>query len=92
MLKANREPKDFAGWSVFLFSSNERIGTSPLTNVFLLLLFLFLYRFAAYTEWKVLYMLCKDKDGLLPKEKIKGVYDGSIFQQLENDRLEKTRK
>ncbi|CAN6549658.1 unnamed protein product [Malus baccata var. baccata] len=35
MLKANRDPKDYAGW------------------------------LAAYTEWKILYVLCKDKNGFL---------------------------
>ncbi|XP_068664046.1 probable peroxygenase 5 [Aristolochia californica] len=52
MLKANRQPKDFAGWA------------------------------AAAAEWKVLYDLCKDKDGLLQKETIRAVYDGSLFEQL----------
>uniref|UniRef100_A0A1D1ZET5 Putative peroxygenase 5 n=1 Tax=Anthurium amnicola TaxID=1678845 RepID=A0A1D1ZET5_9ARAE len=41
---------------------------------------------AAYTEWTTLYALCKDKDGLLPKETIRSVYDGSLFYQLEKER------
>lgn len=36
----------------------------------------------AYAEWKVLYVLCKDKHGLLQKETIKAAFDGSLFQQL----------
>ncbi|MQL75509.1 hypothetical protein Taro_007876 [Colocasia esculenta] len=45
--------------------------------------------FAAWTEWKILYNMCKDKDGLLPKETIKAVYDGSLFQRLEKERASK---
>lgn len=41
--------------------------------------------FAETTEWRLLYSLCKDKNGLLPKEKVKGVYDGSIFEILEKE-------
>ncbi|XP_021756803.1 probable peroxygenase 4 [Chenopodium quinoa] len=62
MLKANREPKDYAGW----------IG--------------------AYSEWKILYYLCKDKNGYLPKETIRGVYDGSLFEQMERDAQSKKHK
>ncbi|GAB2279952.1 Probable peroxygenase 4 [Dionaea muscipula] len=56
MLKANRVPKDYAGW------------------------------FAAYIEWRVLYDLGKDKKGLLHKDTVRGVYDGSLFEKLENER------
>ncbi|CAH8351882.1 unnamed protein product [Eruca vesicaria subsp. sativa] len=42
---------------------------------------------SAYGEWKVLYELCKDKDGLLTREAVKGAYDGSIFRKLEKQRL-----
>ncbi|KAM7254700.1 hypothetical protein ACFE04_019941 [Oxalis oulophora] len=42
---------------------------------------------AAYSEWKVLYVLCKDKNGLLQKDTIRGVYDGSLFERLEKERL-----
>ncbi|KAG7980204.1 hypothetical protein I3843_05G169800 [Carya illinoinensis] len=48
--------------------------------------------FASYTEWKVLYILCKDKNGLLPKETIKAVYDGSLFERMEKERLSKKKK
>nr|GEV41632.1 caleosin-related, EF-hand domain pair [Tanacetum cinerariifolium] len=37
----------------------------------------------ALVEWNVLYSLSKDKDGLLQKETIRGVYDGSLFVKLE---------
>ncbi|XP_047308990.1 probable peroxygenase 4 [Impatiens glandulifera] len=38
---------------------------------------------AAYVEWKVLYMLFKDKKGLLQKQTVKGVYDGTLFHEME---------
>lgn len=46
---------------------------------------------AAYTEWKVLYILCKDKDGLLRKDTIRAVYDGSLFEHMEKEHMEKGR-
>ncbi|KAM0961108.1 hypothetical protein ACFX13_020853 [Malus domestica] len=55
MLKANRDPKDYAGW------------------------------LAAYTEWKILYVLCKDKNGLLQKDTVRAVYDGSLFERMEKE-------
>lgn len=41
---------------------------------------------AAYTEWKVLYSLCKDKQGLLQKETVRAVYDGSLFEQMAKEK------
>ncbi|XP_048542381.1 probable peroxygenase 5 [Triticum urartu] len=58
MLKANRDPKDFAG----------RVG--------------------AFVEWRLLYALCKDKEGFLHKETVKAVYDGSVFEKLEREKKE----
>ncbi|VVA92264.1 unnamed protein product [Arabis nemorensis] len=43
---------------------------------------------SAYAEWKILHALCKDKNGLLSKEKVRGVYDGSLFKQMEKERLD----
>lgn len=37
---------------------------------------------ASYVEWKILYDLCKDKNGLLQKDTVRAVYDGSLFEQL----------
>lgn len=31
--------------------------------------------------------MCKDNEGLLKKETIRGVYDGSLFQQMEREKL-----
>ncbi|XVE85467.1 hypothetical protein DITRI_Ditri17bG0093000 [Diplodiscus trichospermus] len=46
----------------------------------------------SWTEWKVLYRLCKDKDGLLRKETIKAVYDGSLFEHMERERAAAKKK
>ncbi|XP_002525985.2 probable peroxygenase 4 isoform X2 [Ricinus communis] len=56
MLKANREPKDYAGW------------------------------LASFAEWRTLYSLCKDKDGLLHEDTVRAVYDGSLFDHLEKEK------
>ena len=50
-----------------------------------------LFRTSAQLEWKLLYSLCKDKDGLLSKENMRAVYDGSIFYRLEKKTSEKRR-
>ncbi|XP_004491461.3 probable peroxygenase 5 [Cicer arietinum] len=40
---------------------------------------------AAESEWKILYDLCKDKEGLLQKDIVYSVYDGSLFERLEKE-------
>lgn len=45
-----------------------------------------IYRIGSSVEWKVLYKLAKDKNGLLQKETIRGVYDGSLFEQLKKQK------
>lgn len=40
---------------------------------------------ASYTEWKILYILCKDKNGLLHKDTVRAVFDGSLFEHLEQE-------
>lgn len=49
-------------------------------------------RVASYTEWKVLYDLCRDKHGLLHKDTIRAVYDGSLFERLEKERQSTSKK
>ncbi|KAL0877798.1 hypothetical protein Bca101_027504 [Brassica carinata] len=44
---------------------------------------------AAFTEWKILYYLCKDKNGLLHKDTVRAVYDGSLFEKLERQKASK---
>ncbi|KAG2605141.1 probable peroxygenase 4 [Panicum virgatum] len=39
-----------------------------------------------FTEWKVLYSLCKDEKGFLHKDTVRAVYDGSLFERLEKER------
>ncbi|GAY56501.1 hypothetical protein CUMW_172380 [Citrus unshiu] len=50
------------------------------------LVFFFLFILvAAYSEWKILYVLCKDKNGLLRKDTVRAVYDGSLFEHMEKE-------
>ncbi|RAL47819.1 unnamed protein product [Cuscuta campestris] len=44
---------------------------------------------AALAEWKVLYLVAKNKDGIVSKEAIGGVYDGSLFQILAEEHASK---
>ncbi|XP_055802279.1 probable peroxygenase 5 [Solanum dulcamara] len=47
---------------------------------------------AALSEWKILYFLCKDQNGLLRKEIVRGVYDGSLFEQMAKEQQAKKKK
>ncbi|CAN6478132.1 unnamed protein product [Victoria cruziana] len=44
----------------------------------------------SWTEWMTLYHLCKDKDGLLHKDTVRAVYDGSLFHQLADKKRSST--
>ncbi|KAG7030592.1 putative peroxygenase 4 [Cucurbita argyrosperma subsp. argyrosperma] len=46
----------------------------------------------AWAEWTALYILCKDENGLLTKQTVKGVYDGSLFEHMEKHRVSKKKK
>lgn len=41
---------------------------------------------ASYSEWKILYMLCKDKNGVLQKDTVRAVYDGRLFEQMAKEK------
>jgi peroxygenase len=45
-------------------------------------LFSVLERAGAEAEWKILYSLGKDGDGLLRKDVARSVYDGTLFHRL----------
>ncbi|XP_077230981.1 peroxygenase-like [Tasmannia lanceolata] len=41
---------------------------------------------ASLLEWKLLYKLAKDEDGLLQRDTVRGVFDGTLFERLEKER------
>jgi len=41
---------------------------------------------AAAGEWLLLYSLAKDKDGLLQRETVRGLFDGSLFERLQDNK------
>jgi hypothetical protein len=42
-----------------------------------------IHRIAAIGEWHLLYSVAKDKDGLLQRETVRGVFDASLFERLQ---------
>ncbi|CAI0459175.1 unnamed protein product [Linum tenue] len=40
----------------------------------------------SYSEWKILFLLGKDENGLLQKDTVRSVYDGSLFERMEKER------
>ena len=46
----------------------------------------YIVRLAGYTEWKILYSLCKDDNGLLHKEIVRAAYDGSLFEKMAKEK------
>ncbi|XP_021599960.1 probable peroxygenase 4 [Manihot esculenta] len=38
---------------------------------------------AGLAEWTALYIFCKDSNGLLKKETVRALYDGSLFEEME---------
>uniref|UniRef100_A0A0E0KAN7 Caleosin n=1 Tax=Oryza punctata TaxID=4537 RepID=A0A0E0KAN7_ORYPU len=41
---------------------------------------------ASSLEWKLLYSVAKDKDGLLQRDAVRGVFDGSLFERLQDSK------
>ncbi|XP_021894752.1 probable peroxygenase 4 [Carica papaya] len=41
---------------------------------------------ASFAEWRIFYILFKDKNGLLQKETVKAMYDGSLFERMEKEK------
>ncbi|PON70315.1 Caleosin-related [Parasponia andersonii] len=46
----------------------------------------------ATAEWFVLFILAKDKNGLLTKDTVRAVYDGSLFERLEKEHSSSKKK
>ncbi|XP_021293142.1 probable peroxygenase 5 isoform X2 [Herrania umbratica] len=46
----------------------------------------------SWAEWRTLYSLCKDHHGLLRKETIRAVYDGSLFEHMEREKAAAKKK
>lgn len=87
LLETNREPNDYSGWFVCFFYLNELFSTKlNYSHNVPYLKYIYIYRFSAYLEWKLLHDLGKDKNGLLTKDTVRGAYDGSLFLQLEKQR------
>uniref|UniRef100_A0ACD5TW76 Uncharacterized protein n=1 Tax=Avena sativa TaxID=4498 RepID=A0ACD5TW76_AVESA len=41
---------------------------------------------AATVEWKILYKVGKDKEGLLQRETVRALFDGSLFERLQDSK------
>ncbi|XP_058184295.1 probable peroxygenase 4 isoform X1 [Rhododendron vialii] len=89
MLKANRVPKDFGGWfGLFSHKQNHTLISFEFSlqiNNKMISKFV-VVRLASFVEWKILYILCKDKKGLLQKDTVRAVYDGSLFEQMAKEK------
>lgn len=45
-----------------------------------------IHRIAAIGEWHLLYSVAKDKDGLLQREIVRGLFDASLFERLQDSK------
>ncbi|KAL9664788.1 hypothetical protein QQ045_020196 [Rhodiola kirilowii] len=98
MLSANREPKDLPGRYTYTHRHSFLVANKKWHIKFVSCEAVFddvnvwTCRFAAFTEWKLLFHLCKDKNGLLQKETIKSFYDGNLFYKMEEERKSNKKK
>ncbi|PWA88826.1 caleosin-related, EF-hand domain pair [Artemisia annua] len=44
------------------------------------------------SEWKILYYLAKDKNGLLKKDTVRAVYDGSLFEKMAAEKTNSSKR
>lgn len=49
-------------------------------------------RIGGFVEWKILYYLAKDKNGLLKKDTVRAVYDGTLFEKMAEEKTNSSKK
>ncbi|KAF8723654.1 hypothetical protein HU200_021612 [Digitaria exilis] len=64
---------------LFLWFFNCEFTIIWVSNIFNLLA-------APEKEWGLIYKLASDKQGFLHKDSVRGIYDGSVFYKLEEQR------
>jgi peroxygenase len=80
LVSANREPGDYVGWYVVKpYTSSNSLHISA---EFIISRRAKCCRAGASAEWKILSSIGKDKDGLLRRDAVRGVYDGSLFPKV----------
>jgi hypothetical protein len=79
--------KTVVEWAMFL-SNNSIYNLSKHRDDFVLMFYVWShpYRVTAAGEWLLLYSVAKDKDGLLQRETVRGAFDGSLFERLQDNK------